>query len=194
MRKLSKAPIWLDVATAVAASALLGLLVIGMRLVNGEPALPERMPEVPELTGAALALKTWQKDVKGAGAFAQGDDGGFGWTLGYNDLTAAREDALIHCKRHDDTCKIVEAREPLNYRAFEGTISAKTLQVWNAYTKVGKPKAFAVSEDGSVGFSERAQSPKMAQLIALRNCRAKMQKGRYGYLPDRPCKIVLKAP
>lgn len=93
MHKFQKTPVFLDLATAVAVVLLLALFLYIGRILDSNSQDAEMQTVAHEPSAAEKALRNWHKKKAGASAFARGPEGHFGWTVRYNDVLAAKEDA-----------------------------------------------------------------------------------------------------
>lgn len=190
MYKFQKTPVFLDLATAFAVVLLLALFLYIGRILDSHSQDADTQTVAHEASAAEKALKSWHKKKTGASAFARGPEGHFGWTVGYNDVIAAKEDALAYCAQHGPACEVTEFKAGFEHRAFKGTIAPHTLELYNTYTRGAGAKAFAVSPDGAIGMIMGQPDAEQAKSRAKTLCETN-KKDRPAYLADRPCLVVL---
>jgi hypothetical protein len=187
--------VFIDFAILASAIVLIGLLFQVSRIGTSEPSSPaiDVAQEAPaEETTVQKAHKKWRAEARGAAAFAVGSESIFGWTSGYNELDAARQDALSWCTEQGGTCEVMDQLKGIEHRAFSTTIAPETLAAWQKYTSGRGFKAFATAPEGFVGFVSDGQSAVIARIQVKQACEAQ-KKGRAAHLPDRPCVVVFSS-
>lgn len=122
--------------------------------------------------------------AKGFAAYAEGSDGRYGWAEGRNTLQAAEKDARVYC---GSGCKIVETRtDVVTHPNLPVPVSSYTLGHFQKYLKLRTPKAFAITDGGSVGYSYGTSDAKQN---AMRACK-KYDAQRDDRLSSYPCRVI----
>lgn len=157
-----------------------GLVLIAVLQVYGA--------EEPQKVSASSAWAKWSQEAEGFAAFARGESGRYGWVTGRNTLAAAEHDALSFC---GNGCRIVDTRtEVISHAALSEPISRYTLEHFEAYLRKRPPKAFAVTDGGSVGYSYGKISAKADALVTC----AGYDASRDERLSSYPCRIIHSVP
>jgi len=155
-------------------------------------ALEMAKPMAEPLDRRDQAFVDWGNDASGFGAFARGANGSFGWVAGRGNLQAAKEDALSYCAASGTRCRVEATYDVTEFNTLLNRHITPTMsRHFEIYLRKPGTRAFALSEDGSVGYWHSASSTHVATQKALRTCETyRTRKSRPAFLADRPCKIV----
>lgn len=122
------------------------------------------------------------------GAFALGEQSGYGWAVGFATAAAAEAAALAYCAQNDSGCAVVARILPEGVtRPPRDSLSYAQRQALAEVSRQLGPRAFARSLDGSFGIA-RGLTLQEAQEVAFVRCNV----GRDipPFLPPMPCQVI----
>ena len=163
-----------------------GLWIIMLLQISVPPAtgLRDAPAAAAEPKTDAEAWEQWLDKAHGYAAYARGPENRFGWVWGRNTAEAARRDALVYC---GEGCEIVAFRDDvIRHPALDAPLSHNAYRHFLAYLEKPGPKAFAMADNGAVGYWWGSVN---APARALATCR-RYEATRDPILPDVPCVIV----
>lgn len=193
---------WMVVGGGLMVVALLQVMPVG----TSRAVLPVDTPDRPSRTqpdtaqpsqtpmsaDARQALSGWQRNSSYFAAFALSDDGrSWGWAESFNTLAAAEGNALAHCGFHGDGCRIIDRRVPQGDRIDVPGSPALQATIADFLSQKGAG-ALAVSDNGASYWIAEQASVDEAEAKALALCEAKRKEGQADYLPDWPCRVLLR--
>lgn len=152
-------------------------------------------PDVENLTlsEAEAAYQKWDRNVNGAGAFARGSDGAYGYTYGYNTVAAAQAAALAYCHSESAHCRIVETRnDAVQIAGVDMPLAPQGQRALKFFLTRQGYKAFAASPNGAVGYAYQHTSTIAAKQEALRTCNRFSKTGLPSYVPAEPCQVIFR--
>lgn len=184
--------------------AVLGVLAVigGLAGCSKPPAQVNMLTGITLSNEEAIQLRAMQMDGH-YGVMVRAPSGVWAWTAGYNDMAAARADAMSMCNQDPlagGECQVIVELVPLGEPLMIGgkTVTIDTAQEFADHEPRIGASAFAIAADGTHGHGWGYDTLEGAEARALMECNSRnearaLEAMREG-LPTYPCEVVWTKP
>ena len=190
---------------ADAAFVIAGLLLVGWLQVNGaEPVerttyLADRHldtfgpPPHQNHQKAMAAYEKFTAESEYYGAFANAQDGSFGWADNHSSQDRADSMAMARCAKYSQSCQITARLSPTVVTLFEGhPLSQTQAMALDRFPTLPNHKAIALSNYGIWGAAWERTAPFVAKQAALRQCRKRLEEEGLDQQGGFACRLAVE--